>query len=248
MPSTEIKTLILGGNTYNLNDTAARALIAALQSALAAKANTADLGAVATSNDYNDLTNKPALGAVATSNDYNDLTNKPTALSSFTDDLGSSPTHTHSDKQATLVSGTNIKTVNGTSLLGSGNLAISGSGGGLTDYDLTAIAATSISTTATVLVSFAAATRGYKIINSSVDFPISITANNASDNYILVHNTGAAEITVTIAGVAVSGTALASTAIHTPTDGITVKAGEYVEIGVYANSSFAAITASQNLS
>lgn len=32
-------------------------------------------------------------------------------------------------KQSTLVSGTNIKTVNGTSLLGSGNIAISGSGG-----------------------------------------------------------------------------------------------------------------------
>lgn len=28
--------------------------------------------------------------------DYNDLTNKPTKLSDFTDDLGSSPTHTHS--------------------------------------------------------------------------------------------------------------------------------------------------------
>jgi hypothetical protein len=32
-------------------------------------------------------------------------------------------------KQATLVSGTNIKTINGTSLLGSGNITISGSGG-----------------------------------------------------------------------------------------------------------------------
>lgn len=40
-------------------------------------------------------------------------------------------------KQATLVSGTNIKTVNGTSLLGSGNLAVSGSG----TVDAAAIAA-----------------------------------------------------------------------------------------------------------
>lgn len=38
-------------------------------------------------------------------------------------------------KQATLVSGTNIKTVNGTSLLGSGNVSISG-GGGLTLVEL----------------------------------------------------------------------------------------------------------------
>ena len=35
-----------------------------------------------------------------------------------------------SGKQATLVSGTNIKTVNGTTLLGSGDLVVSGSGGG----------------------------------------------------------------------------------------------------------------------
>lgn len=50
------------------------------------------------SGNYNDLTNKPTLF----SGDYDDLTNKPTIptvptnLSSFTDDLGSSPIHTHS--------------------------------------------------------------------------------------------------------------------------------------------------------
>lgn len=38
-------------------------------------------------------------------------------------------------KQATLVSGTNIKTINGTSLLGSGNITISGGGGGISDGD-----------------------------------------------------------------------------------------------------------------
>jgi hypothetical protein len=50
------------------------------------------------------------LGAVAFSNDYNDLENKP--------DLDA--------KQDELVSGTNIKTINGNSILGSGDLAISG--------------------------------------------------------------------------------------------------------------------------
>lgn len=35
-----------------------------------------------------------------------------------------------SDAQALLVSGTNIKTINGTSILGSGDLTVSGSGGG----------------------------------------------------------------------------------------------------------------------
>lgn len=38
-------------------------------------------------------------------------------------------------KQNTLVSGTNIKTVNNNSLLGSGNITISGGSGGTSDYD-----------------------------------------------------------------------------------------------------------------
>jgi hypothetical protein len=51
---------------------------------LADKADSADLASVATSGSYNDLDNKPTIPTV------------PTTLSSFTDDLGSSPTHTHS--------------------------------------------------------------------------------------------------------------------------------------------------------
>lgn len=49
-----------------------------LQNALNLKADISSLGAVAFSNDYNDLDNRPALQAVATSGDYNDLVNKPT--------------------------------------------------------------------------------------------------------------------------------------------------------------------------
>ena len=69
--------------------------------------------------DYNSLSNKPSLATVATSGSYDDLTNKPTiptvptALSSFNDDLGSSPTHTHS-QYVTDISGKEdkLKTVN----------------------------------------------------------------------------------------------------------------------------------------
>lgn len=61
------------------------------------------------------------VGFVAVSNDYNDLDNRP--------DL--------TTKQDKLVSGTNIKTINNQSLLGSGNITISGgSGGGVTDVTL----------------------------------------------------------------------------------------------------------------
>ena len=77
---------------------------------ISGKANTADLATVATSGSYNDLSNKPTIPAAQIQSDWNQTTttakdyikNKPTipvvptALSSFTDDLGSSPTHTHS--------------------------------------------------------------------------------------------------------------------------------------------------------
>lgn len=46
--------------------------------ALAEKADSADLAAVATSGDYDDLENTPNLATVATSGDYNDLENTPT--------------------------------------------------------------------------------------------------------------------------------------------------------------------------
>ena len=49
-----------------------------------AKVDSADLATVATSGSYTDLLNKPTIPTV------------PTKLSGFTDDLGSSPTHTHS--------------------------------------------------------------------------------------------------------------------------------------------------------
>lgn len=51
---------------------------------LSAYAKTADLATVATSGSYEDLSDTPTIPTV------------PTTLSSFTDDLGSSPTHTHS--------------------------------------------------------------------------------------------------------------------------------------------------------
>lgn len=102
------------------------------------KVSTGTLATVAASGSYTDLINtptipaaqvqsswtesdtsskayilgKPSLAAVATSGAYSDLSGTP--------DL--------STKQDTLVSGTNIKTVNGNSILGSGNIEISSGG------------------------------------------------------------------------------------------------------------------------
>jgi len=76
----------------------------------------------------------PTLADVATSGDYEDLENTPTipdvpewAMSS------TKPSYTVSEidgAQEELVSGTNIKTINGTSVLGRGNITIQGGGGG----------------------------------------------------------------------------------------------------------------------
>lgn len=88
------------GNVDNTSDVS-KPISTATQTALNAKANTADLATVATSGDYNDLINtptiagqvnadwnatsgsaqilnKPTLAAVATSGSYTDLANKPT--------------------------------------------------------------------------------------------------------------------------------------------------------------------------
>jgi len=53
----------------------------------------------------------------------------PKATTGIDGYLSSTDWNTFNNKQATLVSGTNIKTINGNSLLGSGNLSISGASG-----------------------------------------------------------------------------------------------------------------------
>ena len=69
------------------------------------KADTSNLSQVAISGDYNELTNKPDLSQYATKEEVN-------------------------TKQDTLISGENIKTINGNSILGSGNIEIQGGSGG----------------------------------------------------------------------------------------------------------------------
>ena len=69
---------------------------AAMQSALSAKANSADLATVATSGDYADLINKPVIPAAQIQSDWNQsdnsaadyIKNKPVNVSAFTNDAG----------------------------------------------------------------------------------------------------------------------------------------------------------------
>lgn len=99
---------VIVDQTYDGTSTNAQSGVA-IEGELANYVENSDLATVATTGAYSDLSGTPTLATVATSGNYNDLTNKPTIP-----DI--------SGKQDTLVSGTNIKTVNNTSLLGSGNI------------------------------------------------------------------------------------------------------------------------------
>ncbi len=166
----------------------------AIDSVLEEKADISSFGAVALSNDYDDLDNKPLIpenisdlnndsnfieksninglikndGSIDTTrylSQHQDLSNylqksnvnglvKNDGTIDTTTYLSSLPSHNHDDryytesevdaalsgKQAALISGTNIKTVNNTSLLGSGNITISGGGSSVdivTDWEST---------------------------------------------------------------------------------------------------------------
>lgn len=98
------------------------------------------------SSDYEDLDNKPSINdvelignksledlGVQPQGDYALSSEIPSALSELADDsthrlVTDTEKSTWGEKQDALVSGTNIKTINNESLLGSGNITISGSG------------------------------------------------------------------------------------------------------------------------
>ena len=74
--------------------------------------------------NWNDIQGKPQFAEVATSGNYNDLINKPTIP-----DVSDLATKQEiAGKQDTLVSGTNIKTINGNSVLGAGDITIQAGG------------------------------------------------------------------------------------------------------------------------
>ena len=74
--------------------------------------------------NWDDIQGKPQFAEVATSGDYNDLINKPTIP-----DVSDLATKQEiAGKQDTLVSGTNIKTINGNSVLGAGDITIQAGG------------------------------------------------------------------------------------------------------------------------
>ena len=117
------------------------------------KADANSLSTVATTGSYNDLSNKPTIPTVNnatltiqkngttvktfTANSSSNVTANitvPTKTSDLTNDSGFvDNTYHDSTKQNSLVSGTNIKTINNESLLGSGNINITSGGGTMVD-------------------------------------------------------------------------------------------------------------------
>lgn len=140
-------TTALGYTPYNSTNPAGYIT----SSALSPYAKSADLASVATSGSYNDLSNKPTIpsevtestvsdwgftkniGTVTSVNnispvDGNVTLSIPDISNLANKDLSNLSTIGNSKFQAPLVSGTNIKTINNTSLLGSGNIDIQGGG------------------------------------------------------------------------------------------------------------------------
>jgi hypothetical protein len=91
-----------------------------------------------------------------------------------------------SDAQATLVSGTNVKTINGSSLLGSGNITISGGSGGGTDS--ATVSAIIVSDVDSAYVQARQSGGGSGISLSEARAGISVTTGSASGGGALSYN------------------------------------------------------------
>jgi Repeat of unknown function (DUF5907) len=112
---------------------------------LATGQSAVQLSAVASTGSYNDLTNRPTIPAAASN-----ATTTAVGLVQLAGDLGGTATAPTvpglASKQATLVSGTNIKTVAGQSLLGSGAVTLAKADVGLANVDNTSDANKPVST------------------------------------------------------------------------------------------------------
>lgn len=226
-----------------------------------------------------EILNKPTLATVATTGNYNDLTNKPT-IPSVTDkadkvsgavsgdpagldangnltDSGLSATnvsdavskrHSHTNKAVLDMVPASLGTA-GQALCVNGNAdglefkTISG-GGGLSDYNFTHTADSTVS--GSVTMTAAADQRCTRMVNTSADLAVTFAINNGADNYLWIKNTGGSDIDITISAVTYNGNAVAN--VYIPTDGITVAAGMVCEIGIICNADGAFITSRSDLS
>ena len=104
----------ISANVESMDISALQSAVNALETAVAGKASSADLSALS-----------------------DRMTSAEGTISSMQTDLsGKADASALANKQDTLISGTNVKTINGQSILGSGNIPISGSGSSYDDTEL----------------------------------------------------------------------------------------------------------------
>jgi hypothetical protein len=164
--------------------------------------------------------------------------NLPTASASNRGALSSADWSTFNAKQAALVSGTNIKTVNSTSLLGSGNVAVAAQD----SVSLINNTAVTIGASTTSYISFCAFTTNSAEASRQVIIPIAGTIKNL---YVLTattqsaagsqvctvrKNTADTAITTTIAASAAAGT------FSDTTNSVSVAAGDKLSLKVQNNA------------
>ena len=118
-------------------------------------------------------------------------------------------------------------------------------GGGLSDYDFTHTIASGVS--GTVTVTFAANTRGTRMMTATADIGLAVVCNNSADNYIWVMNNGSSDIDVTINSVTYNNSSMSASKIFIPEDGITIPKGNVAEIGIVCNADGAFITVRADL-
>jgi hypothetical protein len=162
----------------------------------------------------------------------------PTASASNRGALSSADWSTFNAKQAALVSGTNIKTVNSTSLLGSGNVAVAAQD----SVSLINNTAVTIGASTTSYISFCAFTTNSAEASRQVIIPIAGTIKNL---YVLTattqsaagsqvctvrKNTADTAITTTIAASAAAGT------FSDTTNSVSVAAGDKLSLKVQNNA------------
>ena len=127
----------ISANVESMDISTLQSAVNTLETAVAGKANSADLSTLQST--VNAL--ETAVAGKASSADLSALTDRMTSaegtISSMQTDLsGKADASALANKQDKLISGTNVKTINGQSILGSGNIPISGSGSSYDDTEL----------------------------------------------------------------------------------------------------------------
>lgn len=237
MASTEIKTLTIGGNSYALNDTTARAGLTAKQDKLTAGSNITISTSNVISATYGAATTSAA--GLMSAADKTKLNGIAAGANNYT-----LPAAT-----ASTLGG--IKVGSGLSVTSDGTLSATGGGGGVTRDEAVEFKyyTGNVANNNAAIFNFDDG-RGYAILtvqSGTTAFYLMISTVVNTDHYILINNHGNAnDVTVILYAPTISG-ATASTVL-VPADGITVPAQQYMELSVAAiEGTTAVITASAAL-